>query len=237
LDEDWLDFERSNVQIVGMQLPAELERMTVADALRRNVVTITTDQTLEEAARMMRDRGVTALAVIDVDSRDPGIITEADIGRAMSADDDPRKHLVGEYLTANVIAATSDWTLERAARTMAAGHFRHLMVAEEHKVVGILSMRDIVSAWAHGSETLAGKVPEETGELPQLGPAHDYLYSLRRSAKQHLVAAKCPCEWEWYQVLEGQLEDRPDLAKETLERLWERRDPCPTLHAEGGGAD
>ena len=59
--------------------------MTVADALHGgSVVTITTDQTLEEAARMMRDRGVTALAVIDVDSRDPGIITEADVGRAMA---------------------------------------------------------------------------------------------------------------------------------------------------------
>jgi CBS domain-containing protein len=220
-----------------MQLPAELERMTVGDALSRNVVTITTDQTLEEAARTMRDRGITALAVIDVDSRDPGIITEADIGRAMSANDDPRKHFVREYLTADVIAATSDWTLERAARTMAAGHIRHLMVVEEHKVVGILSMRDVVAAWARASDALSAAVPEETGELPKLGPAHEYLYSLRRSAKQHLVAAKCPCEWEWYEILQGQLEDRPDLDRDTLEHLWERRDPCPALHAEGGGAD
>jgi signal-transduction protein with cAMP-binding, CBS, and nucleotidyltransferase domain len=220
-----------------MQLPAELDRLTVRNALRRTVVTITTDQTLEEAARMMRDRGVTALAVIDVDSRDPGIITEADIGRAMAAEDDPRKHHVREYLTADVIAATSDWTLDRAARTMAAGHIRHLMVVEEHKVVGILSMRDIVSAWAHASDALTSTVPEETGELPTLGPAHEYLYSLRRSAKQHLVAAKCPCEWEWYEILQGQLEDRPDLDRNTLEHLWERRDPCPALHAEGGGAD
>ncbi len=72
--------------------------------------------------------------------------------------------------------------------------------------------------------------------MPALGPAHQYLYSLRRSAKQHLAAAKCPCEWDWYGVLEGQLEDRPDLDEETLRRLWERREPCPALHAEGGGA-
>ena len=55
-----------------MNLPAELRELTVADALRERVVAITTDQTLEEAARIMLDRGVTALAVIDVDSRDPG---------------------------------------------------------------------------------------------------------------------------------------------------------------------
>jgi signal-transduction protein with cAMP-binding, CBS, and nucleotidyltransferase domain len=206
------------------------------------VVTITTDQTLEEAARTMRDRGVTALAVIDVDARrDPGIVTEADVGRAMAEDADPRKRTVRDYLTLDVIAATSDWTLERAARTMVAGHFRHLMVVEAHKVVGILSMSDIVAAWARVSEEAVAVaeavVSEDTGELPRLGPAHDYLYTLRRSAKQHLVAAKCPCQWDWLQVLHGQLEDRPDLDRETLEHLWDRREPCPALHAEGGGAD
>ena len=100
-----------------------------------------------------------------------------------------------------MIAATSDWTLERAARTMVAGHFRHLMVVEEHKVVGILSMSDIVATWARESDEAAAAVSEDTGELPELGPAHDYLYTLRRTAKQHRVAAKCECQWEWLQVL------------------------------------
>jgi CBS domain-containing protein len=218
-------------------MPAQLAGMTVSDALRDAVVTITTDQTLEEAARMMRDRGVTALAVIDVDSRDPGIITEADIGRAMASDADPRRRPVGDFLTLDVIAATSDWSLERAARTMIAGHFRHLMVVEEHRVIGILSMSDVVAAWTDEAEAPGGGVPEETGEMPRIGPVHGYLYSLRRGAKQHMVAAKCPCEWEWYEVLVGQLEDRPDLDEETLRHLWDRREPCPALHAEGGGAD
>ena len=77
-----------------MNLPTELREMTVADALRERVVAITTDQTLEEAARIMLDRGITALAVIDVDSRDPGIITERDLGRAMASEADPRKRPV-----------------------------------------------------------------------------------------------------------------------------------------------
>jgi signal-transduction protein with cAMP-binding, CBS, and nucleotidyltransferase domain len=220
-----------------MPLPVELKRVTVADALHEGgVVTITTDQTLEEAARTMRDRGVTALAVIDVDSRNPGIITEADVGRAMAQDADPRRRTVRDYRTLDVIAATSDWTLERAARTMVTGHFRHLMVVEDRKVIGILSMTDIVAAWTRDAEAVAA-VSEDTGELPTLGPAHEYLYTLRRTAKQHRVAAKCDCQWEWLQVLYGQLEDRPDLDRDTLEHLWERREPCPALHAEGGGAD
>jgi CBS domain-containing protein len=211
--------------------------MTVADALRERVVAITTDQTLEEAARIMLDRGVTALAVIDVDSRDPGIITERDLGRAMAADADPRKRVVRDFLTADVIAATCDWTLERAARTMTTGHIRHLMVVDQDKVIGILSMTEVVEAWVRSVDRGQAEVPGDTGELPALTGAHRYVYGLRRSAKQHLVAAKCSCQWEWVQVLEGQLEDRPDLDEETLAHLWELREPCPALHAEGGGAD
>jgi CBS domain-containing protein len=211
--------------------------MTVADALHERVVAITTDQTLEEAARTMLDRGVTALAVIDVDSRDPGIITERDLGRAMASEADPRKRLVRDYLTADVIAATCDWSLERAARTMTKGHIRHLMVVEEQKVIGILSMTEIVSAWVRGADGAQTELPGDTGELPVLNESQRYVYGLRRTAKQHLVAAKCSCQWEWVQVLEGQLEDRPTLDAETLAHLWDLREPCPALHAEGGGAD
>jgi CBS domain-containing protein len=222
---------------VTVNLPTELREKTVADALRERVVAITTDQTLEEAARTMLDRGVTALAVIDVDSRDPGIITERDLGRAMASDADPRRRLVRDFLTADVIAATSDWTLERAARTMTKGHIRHLMVVHDHKVIGILSMTEIVAAWVHGVDGTVPELPPDTGEMPVMTEAHRYVYGLRRTAKQHLVAAKCSCQWEWVQVLEGQLEDRPDLDEDTLAHLWELREPCPALHAEGGGAD
>jgi CBS domain-containing protein len=210
--------------------------MTVADALRERVVAITTDQTLEEAARIMLDRGITALVVIDTESRDPGIITERDLGRAMASDADPRKRLVRDFLTADVIAATCDWTLERAARTMTKGHIRHLMVVDGHKVIGILSMTEIVAAWVRAVDG-EPEPPGDTAELPVLTASHRYVYGLRRTAKQHMVAAKCPCEWEWVQVLEGQLEDRPSLDEETLRHLWDLREPCPALHAEGGGAD
>jgi CBS domain-containing protein len=221
-----------------VNLPTDLREMTVADALRERVVAITTDQTLEEAARIMLDRGVTALAVIDVESREnPGIITERDLGRAMASKADPRTGLVGDYRTADVIAATCDWTLERAARTMTKGHIRHLMVVDGHRVIGILSMSEIVAAWVQSADGVRSEVTADTGELPVMDAAHRYVYGLRRSAKQHLVAAKCSCQWEWVQVLEGQLEDRPDLDEETLAHLWDLREPCPALHAEGGGAD
>jgi CBS domain-containing protein len=222
-----------------MHMPVDLERLTVAQAMRDKVVTITPGATLGEAARKMRDELVTALPVVDPDNHSTSIITERDVGRAVATDVDARECKVADFLTADVIAATSDWTLERAARTMAGGGFRHLLVFEHDKMIGILSMRDIVRAWVRETEPSASELAAEaqTGEIPTLGAAHKYLYTLRRGAKQHLVAAKCPCQWEWLEVLEGQLEDRPELDEDALNHLWELREPCPALHAEGGGAD
>src|SRR5918994_33616 len=149
-----------------------------------------------------------------------------------------RELTVADALRERVVAITTDQTLEDAARTMVAGHIRHLMVVHgDHKVIGILSMSEIMAAWVQAPEDAISEIGAETGELPALGAAHRYVYGLRRTAKQHLVAAKCPCQWEWVQVLEGQLEDRPDLDERTLAHLWDVREPCPVLHAEGGGAD
>ena len=221
-----------------MSMPVDLERLSVLHAMRDKVVTIGPEQTLADAARVMRDAGVTALPVIDA-SQAPGIITERDIGIAVANGADAATSLLRSLQTADVVAATSDWSLERAARTMAAGSFRHLLVFDDDRVIGIVSMRDIVVAWARETEQSASELAAgaETGEMPTLNEAHKYLYSVRRTAKQHLVAAKCSCQWEWLEILEGQLEDRPDLGEDMLKHLWERREPCPTLHAEGGGAD
>ena len=80
-------------------------------------------------------------------------------------------------------------------------------------------------------------MPAETGELPVLDEAHRYVYGLRRTAKQHLVAAKCPASGSGCRCWRASSRTAPGLDEETLAHLWELREPCPALHAEGGGAD
>ena len=46
------------------------------------------------------------------------------------------------------VVAMPDWDLDKAAATMVAGGFRHLVVCEDGQVVGVLSVRDIVKAWS-----------------------------------------------------------------------------------------
>jgi CBS domain-containing protein len=119
----------------------------VRDAMTAGVLTITPTRTLLEAARVMAERNVGALVVIDPEQPGPGIITERDVIRALSAQRDPTRELVQDHLTANAILAGCDWSLEEAAQTMTNGGFRHLLVIEEGRLEGIISMRDIVRVW------------------------------------------------------------------------------------------
>jgi CBS domain-containing protein len=58
-----------------------------------------------------------------------------------------------------VIAASPDWSLERAAAEMSRRSIRHLVVYDESELVGVLSMRDIVRVWTTEGAT-SGMSPE-----------------------------------------------------------------------------
>jgi CBS domain-containing protein len=131
--------------------------MTVREAMNPVGVTVGTGHTMREAARRMSEGATGAAVVIDNDLPAPGIVTERDILHCVGAGGDLDTERVGDHLTANVVYASADWPLERAAEQMTAGGFRHVIVLEGSELVGILSMRDIVSSWvreaaaAHGS--------------------------------------------------------------------------------------
>jgi CBS domain-containing protein len=127
--------------------------MRVRDAMTDVVLTLGPDHTLREAARRMCARGVGAAVVIDEQQAGPGIITERDILRSIGADEVPDEERVGQHLTAQVVFAAPDWSLEQAASEMVAGGFRHMVVVEGGEVVGVLSMRDIVRCWTADGAT------------------------------------------------------------------------------------
>jgi CBS domain-containing protein len=90
-----------------------------------------------------------------VDPEHPGIgiLTERDILDSIGAGQDPDTEMVADHRTSDVVFASPDWTLEKAASAMSAGNFRHLIVVEGDDVTGLLSMRDIVRCWSGARET------------------------------------------------------------------------------------
>jgi CBS domain-containing protein len=127
--------------------------MLVSEGMSRVVLTVGPAQAMRDVAKAMMERQVGAAVVIDPDGAGPGIVTERDILRAYAADRVTGDEPVGDHSTERAVFAAPDWSLERAADEMARGGFRHLIVIDGGEVVGILSMRDIVSSWAREGAT------------------------------------------------------------------------------------
>jgi CBS domain-containing protein len=121
--------------------------MQVRDGMSSMVLTIGPGHTLRDAARLMAQRNVGAAVVLDPDSPGPGIITERDLMESIGAGQDPDTEIVGNHLTASLVFAAPDWSLEEAAVAMVRGGFRHLVVTEGGDIAGVLSVRDVVRCW------------------------------------------------------------------------------------------
>jgi CBS domain-containing protein len=121
--------------------------MQVRDGMSTTVLSVGPGHSLREAARLMSQRRVGAAVVLDPDGQGPGIITERDLMDSVAAGQDPDTERVAQHLTADVVFAAPEWSLEEAAVAMVRGGFRHLLVTEGGGIAGVLSVRDIVRCW------------------------------------------------------------------------------------------
>ncbi|MBG0852620.1 CBS domain-containing protein [Streptomyces spinoverrucosus] len=122
--------------------------MLVRDAMSTVVLTIGPTHTLRQAAALMSARRVGAAVVYDPDAGGIGILTERDILNSVGLGQDPDTEHADDHTTTDVVFAAPAWTLEEAARAMAHGGFRHLIVLDGGEPVGIVSVRDIIRCWA-----------------------------------------------------------------------------------------
>jgi CBS domain-containing protein len=127
--------------------------MEVRAGMSERVLTVSPGRSLRDASVAMAERHVGAAVVIDPEQPGPGIVTERDILGSIAAGQDPDRELVSEHLSADLVFAAPDWSLERAAEAMVRGGFRHLVVVDGGNMVGILSMRDIVRVWVSDGAT------------------------------------------------------------------------------------
>lgn len=122
--------------------------MRVRDAMSKPVLTVGPDHTLRQVARQMATRRVGAAIVVDPEAAGVGIMTERDLLYAIGAGLDPDTERAAGHITWEVVYAVPDWTLEEAATAMVRGGFRHLVVMDGADVLGVISVRDILRAWA-----------------------------------------------------------------------------------------
>lgn len=108
------------------------------------VWSVTPDSTVAIALKTMAEKDIGALVVLDGEKL-AGIISERDFVRSISSTgqcslDAPVKN----YMTKEVVTISSDYTIEKCMKLMTDRHFRHLPVVDEGKLVGMISIGDVV---------------------------------------------------------------------------------------------
>ena len=135
--------------------------MQVREGMSTVVLTVGPGHTLRQASAQMAERGVGAAVVLDPDGMGPGIITERDVLISIAKGQDPDEERVADHLTAELVFAAPDWSLEQAAVAMVRGGFRHLVVVQDGETAGILSVRDIVRCWTDDGASC--ELPQQPG--------------------------------------------------------------------------
>lgn len=123
--------------------------MKIDEILRkkgREVVTVEETETVLEAVRVLVARNIGSLVVTE-GPRPKGILTERDILRLTSRAPEALGSIrVGEAMTRDMITATPDDRLREMMDTMTENRIRHLPVVEDGRLVGIISIGDLVNA-------------------------------------------------------------------------------------------
>lgn len=114
------------------------------EIMTADVFSTTSQASVVEAARGMT-KGRHGSALVMDGSWLTGIITERDVLRAAASGEDLNAVAVKDWMTRDPITAAPDTDSEEAANTMLANGFRHLPVTEGNKVVGVVSLRDVLS--------------------------------------------------------------------------------------------
>jgi CBS domain-containing protein len=109
------------------------------------VTTISPDMSVFEAMQLMATRNIGALLVLDAGSKLVGIVTERDYARKMYMQNKFAKDVpVTEIMTRQVVYVRPDQTNEACMALITEKRVRHLPVLENDRVIGIVSIGDLV---------------------------------------------------------------------------------------------
>ncbi len=171
--------------------------LKVAEVMTREVITIGPDTSLGRAARLMVEKHLKRLPVVDSEGRLMGILGRLDVLNTIAAVRIPEWHpqarpagaTVGDVMTREVPAVHESATLEEIFQLLvSSSHKRVVVIDDQRRVVGIIADSDLISRvsrenWPGLIEILASKVPIEKISAP----ARQHLMKLRGRCARELM--------------------------------------------------
>lgn len=116
------------------------------DKIEQTIFTISPEATVLEAISLMANKGIGAVVVTDQD-KVVGILSERDYTRKiMLMERTSKETSVSEIMTAKVLTVTKSTSVEDCLGLMTDRHLRHLPVVENDRLIGLISIGDLVKA-------------------------------------------------------------------------------------------
>ncbi|EJW10316.1 Inosine-5'-monophosphate dehydrogenase [Rhodovulum sp. PH10] len=120
---------------------------TILDRKGSDVATIDPATSVATATKTLGERGIGALVVTGTESRVIGIVSERDIVRALGTrGGEVLETPVSEIMTRKVATCTQHDTIDELMQQMTEGKFRHVPVVEHDRLIGIVSIGDVVKS-------------------------------------------------------------------------------------------
>lgn len=116
--------------------------MRIRDIMTKDVATLRSDDTIERAARLMKQYDVGSIPVC-TDDKIIGIITDRDIAVRSVAPGQVSEQRVGDVMSTNLVIGNPDMDVQDAASIMSDRQIRRLPIVENNSLVGIVSLGDI----------------------------------------------------------------------------------------------
>ena len=128
------------------------------------VVTTTANKSLLDIAKLLAEHGIGCIVIVGDDDKIVGIVSERDLMRAIGqAGPKVLNEPVSDFMTKNVVTAREADTSERLMSEMTVHRFRHVPVVELGRLIGLISIGDLVKMQIADVEMEAAATREYAG--------------------------------------------------------------------------
>lgn len=125
----------------------------ISPKVERRVAIVDQDSTVLEAAKVMVERQIGSV-VVDGDGGVRGIFTERDLMRLVAQQQDPARTRLRQVMRTQLVRVGPHDSIEHSLELMRAHRCRHLLVYEDEKLVGIISLRDLAALMLEEKEAM-----------------------------------------------------------------------------------
>jgi CBS domain-containing protein len=117
---------------------------TILQGKGRDVFTVRPEASIASLVRTLAERRIGAVPVVDEAGKLIGIVSERDVVRALASDPVALERPIGSVMTREVKTCTPDDAVIGMMEVMTRGRMRHLPVLENDRLIGIISIGDVV---------------------------------------------------------------------------------------------